>query len=74
MTNLEMLGYIAALISLMGVVLNAKKNIWCWAIWLVSNGFWIVYSAIEGDIPSVILWSMFSLFNVYGWIQWKKEK
>jgi hypothetical protein len=68
------LGYFAALISLTGIILNAKKNLLCWPVWLFSNVLWIIYSSIEGDIPSVILWTMFSGANVYGWLQWKKIK
>jgi len=67
------LGYFAALISLIGIILNAKKHMACWPIWLFSNGLWITYSILEGDIPSIVLWILFSIFNVYGWMQWKKD-
>jgi nicotinamide riboside transporter PnuC len=66
-------GYLAALISLIGIILNAKKEISCWAVWLVSDVMWIIYSGIEGDIPSIVLWLLFAVFNVYGWISWRKD-
>jgi nicotinamide mononucleotide transporter len=68
-----LLGYIAAFVSLVGILLNARKNIWCWPVWLVSNVLWIYYSVVEGDIPSIILWSMFSGANLWGWYIWSKE-
>ena len=71
---LLILGYAAAAVSLAGIFLNAKKIMACWPIWLVSNIMWITYSGIEGDLPSIILWSTFSLFNIYGWIQWRKDR
>lgn len=73
MSSLLLLGYIAAVVSLAGIILNAKKMMACWPVWLVSNIMWITYSGIEGDIPSVVLWITFSIFNIYGWIQWRKD-
>lgn len=67
-----LLGYVAAFISLIGILLNASKNILCWPIWLVSNALWIYYSHMEGDLPSVILWIMFSATNLWGWYSWSK--
>ena len=68
------LGYFAALISLIGIVLNAKKIMLCWPIWIFSNILWIIYSLMEKDFPSVFLWVMFTFANIYGWIQWRKNK
>jgi len=55
------LGYLAAFVSLMGIILNARKIMACWPIWLLSNVMWITYSGIEGDVPSIILWTTFSI-------------
>jgi len=73
-TGLEILGYFAALVSLIGIILNAKKEILCWPVWLFSNVLWITYSGIQSDIPYIILWILFSIFNIYGWIMWSKNK
>lgn len=74
MSGLDILGYGSFIVSLIGILLNAKKNILCWPIWLASNAGWIVYSIIQRDVPQVILWIAFSAFNVYGWMQWKKDE
>jgi nicotinamide mononucleotide transporter len=74
MSGLDILGYSSFVVSLIGILLNAKKKIACWPVWLVSNAGWMVYSLIEKDVPSMILWIAFSAFNVYGWIQWRKDK
>jgi nicotinamide riboside transporter PnuC len=73
MENLLFLGYTAALFSLVGIVFNAQKKMACWPVWLISNIMWITYSVIEGDMPSILLWITFSIFNIYGWVQWKKD-
>jgi len=74
MSGLDILGYSSFVVSLIGILLNAKKKISCWPVWLVSNAGWIVYSLIQKDVPSIVLWITFSAFNVYGWIQWRKDK
>jgi len=74
MSGLDILGYSSFVVSLIGILLNAKKKISCWPVWLVSNAGWIVYSLIQRDYPQIILWIAFSAFNVYGWIQWAKDK
>jgi len=74
MSSLLILGYLAAIVSLIGIVLNAQKHMSCWPVWLVSNVMWITYSVIEGDVPSIVLWVTFSIFNIYGWIKWKKDR
>jgi len=71
--NIELFGYLATFVSLVGIVLNSKKKMACWIVWLFSNIMWIIYSAIEGDVPSISLWILFSIFNIYGWIQWRKD-
>jgi len=71
--SLALLGYLAATVSLAGIVLNAQKRMACWPVWLVSNIMWITYSTIEGDYPSIVLWITFSIFNIYGWWQWRKD-
>ena len=63
---------IALFLSVIGIVLNAKKIIWCWLVWIISNIFWIVYMIGRDEISSVILWIVFTIFNIYGWYEWKK--
>lgn len=71
---MELLGWVATVISIIGIILNARKNMLCWPTWLVSNVLWVTYFLVLGDFPSIILWIVFSIFNVYGWIQWSKDK
>jgi len=65
---------IALILSVIGIILNAKKIIWCWLVWIISNMFWIIYMINRDEISSVILWIVFTIFNIYGWYEWKKNK
>ncbi|MGD9697463.1 nicotinamide mononucleotide transporter [Acinetobacter sp.] len=68
---IEFIGWIAAVISLIGVVLNAKKNILCWPTWIISNTIWILYAYYTTQWPLFTLWLVFLFFNGYGWLQWR---
>jgi nicotinamide mononucleotide transporter len=70
---MEVLAWIATVISIIGIILNAKKQISCWPVWIVSNILWIIYFASLDMTPSVVLWIVFTIFNVYGWRQWYKD-
>jgi nicotinamide riboside transporter PnuC len=65
---------IAFLLSIIGIYLNAKKIIWCWYIYILSSICWLIYYVRKNDTPSIILWTVFICFNLYGLITWKKEK
>jgi len=70
---MEILGWIATIISIIGIILNAKKIIYCWPVWLLSNILWITYFSVLKNGPSIVLWIVFSIFNIYGWIKWKQN-
>jgi nicotinamide mononucleotide transporter len=64
------LDWIALAFSVIGIVLNADRNIWCWPVWLLSNLFWILYSVKTKQKALFTLWAVFSVFNAYGWWKW----
>jgi len=70
-----MLGWIAFALSVIGILFNAKKVIWCWPIWLVSNVMWIIHIWIQPtpDYSALSLWVVFFISNVYGWFQWGRD-
>jgi nicotinamide riboside transporter PnuC len=66
--------WIALVLSIVGIVLNAKKIIYCWIVWQISNVCWIIYLWPTGQKAQIILWVVFGAFNTYGWIQWNKDR
>ena len=68
--NLIAISWIAAFVSMFGVVLNSYKIIWCWPIWIVSNAIWIYYGVKTKQWSLVILWIVFTFANIFGYYQW----
>jgi nicotinamide riboside transporter PnuC len=73
MAPLDLLGYSCVSISLFGIYLNARKDILCWPVWILSNIGWITYSILGHNGPSLVLWIIFLLSNIYGWKQWHND-
>lgn len=73
MDILNILGWVAYVVALIGLVLNAKGKILCWPIWIVSAIIWVVYFVMKNDTQSIILWVTYLSFNFYGWYMWKKK-
>jgi len=72
--NWLILSYILMVISIFGLFLNARKNILCWPIWLISSVLWVVYFIHLQEHASIIMWIVYTGFNIYGWFAWKKAK
>lgn len=70
--GVEVLGWVATTFSLIGVVLNARKSIWCWFVWCLANTLWTDIAIVRHDWPQVLLWVVFTVANVYGWWEWRK--
>jgi nicotinamide riboside transporter PnuC len=64
---------ILTILALLGVVLNIKKNIWCFYIWLVTNASWAVIDFYKGIPAQGVLFSIYTLLAVYGIYEWKKK-
>jgi nicotinamide mononucleotide transporter len=69
----EILSYVLTSLSITGLYLNAKKNIWCWPVWLLSSILWAVYFIHQHEIASIIMWIVYSGFNIFGWLEWSKK-
>jgi len=68
-----MVSWIALALSVIGIFLNAKKIIWCWPVWIVSNIFWIIHTVNAGDTAATVLWFVFLASNMYGAYEWNKD-
>lgn len=70
---MSILGWIASVFSISGTLFNAKKNIWCWPIWITGNCLWKYYSIISEQWALLLVWIGFSIANIYAWSEWHKD-
>jgi len=70
----EIYTYFLTVLALIGVVLNIKKKITCFYIWLFTNASWAVVDFYK-DIPAQgILFTLYTGLAVYGILSWRKDK
>lgn len=67
---MKTIAWIATILSLVGIVLNASMIMWYWAVWMVSNLLWIYWSIKKKERSQTVLWTVFFFANIYGWYLW----
>lgn len=60
-------------VSLTGTVLNIRKNIWCFYIWLIGDVLWCTLDFTSGTYGRALLDFVQVILAVCGIISWKKE-
>ena len=61
-------------LSLVGVVLNIKKQKACFIIWGFTNAVWAVIDFKAGLPAQGVLFSVYFCLAVWGFIAWLKDK
>ena len=70
---LELLGAIATLIAIGGVILNNRRLRLCFVCWLFSNALTLAIHAHAGIWSLAVRDLVFLVLAVEGWILWKKK-
>ena len=65
--------WIALILSLVGILLNAAKIIYCWPVWLLSDIAWGIYARKKKLSALFYLQFLFGLANIWGWWMWSKQ-
>jgi len=68
---------IAAIILLIGVLLNINKRPFCWVLLSIANLLWLILALLEeSGLSSGILIQSIGLFfiNIYGYIEWRNNE
>lgn len=73
MNEIELLGWLATLVLLVGYYLNAKKLISSWVLWFVGNSAMLIYALLITSYSVAFLSVVLMGMNVYGYISWKNE-
>lgn len=71
---MTVLGIIALISGVAGVILTIRQSIWCWPMALISvitSGIEFFESRLYGDMALQVF---YFISGVYGWIYWNKKK
>ncbi len=64
---------VLTILALVGVVLNIKKYVACFWIWLVTNISWAVVDFYKGIPFQGVLFTIYAGLAVYGIWEWSKS-
>ena len=64
--------WLLTLLSLIGVVLNVKKQRSSFAIWFFTNTFWCIYDWKIGATAQSALFAIYGGLAVWGWLKWRE--
>jgi hypothetical protein len=64
-------------ICLIGQVLVTKQKRLGYMLWIIADGIWAVFNfsqyKVPGAIEQGILWSLYFIVSLWGWIIWKRK-
>jgi len=71
---LEIIGFIAGVLGVIGVVLNNYKLIWCFPLWLVGNALSAGIHVYTGVYTMALRDAAFFVLSIHGWRHWRKKQ
>lgn len=71
---IEIIGTVATIFAVIGVISNNRRLIICFPIWLISNGLTFAIHAQAGIYSLCIRDVIFFILAIEGWYKWKKKK
>lgn len=69
---METITWITAGASLVGVVLNIKRQRICFLIWACTNAFWAVYDYTIGAYAQSALFGVYFFLALWGLWEWRR--
>jgi nicotinamide mononucleotide transporter len=63
---------LAVTLSILATWMAAKKIVESWYLWMIVNPCTITLYILKGMYPSTILYIVFAIFSIIGYIQWRK--
>ena len=66
--------WIIVLIATGGTVLNIRKNRWGFALWNISNTYWVIYNCSHQEYAEATIFLTGIIFSTLGFIKWSKVK
>lgn len=72
--NINLIEYIATILSIIGSIYVARINIKGYYIWIIANIIWIVFGIINRLYGVITTFIFFQITSIYGLIIWKNNK
>ena len=63
--------WVLTFLSIVGVVLNIKKDRRGFALWMFTNGCWAYIDYQKGLEAQAFLFLVYFFLSFWGWLQWK---
>ena len=70
---IELIGTIATILAVTGVLANNRRLRWCFIVWFVSNGLTLFIHAHAVIWSLVVRDAIFLVLAVEGWIKWGRK-
>lgn len=68
---MSILQIIIVIVALSGAWLNARKNVYGFCLWLISNGYWVIHNIIIKEYAQAFLYFAFFGMAIYGMYKWQ---
>jgi nicotinamide riboside transporter PnuC len=69
----EPVTWVLTVISIIGVILNARQRIEGFYFWMIGNAGWVVVNVIAGIPAQAVLFGFYFLMCFYGVYTWRKK-
>ena len=73
MIDVELIGWIATVLLLIGYYLNAKRQRISWVVWIAGNTLMGVYAYMISSMSVACLSVILVGLNIYGYNSWKNN-
>ena len=68
--NWTIIGWLGAVLVIIGYYLNANEYITSWIVWMIGNAMVAVYSIHKKAYSTAVMSFIIMLMNIYGYIRW----
>jgi C4-dicarboxylate transporter len=67
---IERLGWVGAILVILGYYLNANQLTSSWVVWIIGNVLVAIYSYHKKAYSTALMSLIIMIMNVYGYISW----
>lgn len=65
--------YIITALTIIGTVANSFQKRWCFAVWMITNTFWIIYNLFIQQQAQALLYGVNLITSIIGFIKWRDK-